>query len=64
VFEAGTRTMRFGPVPAATGHYEWILSNGSGRASDCISCHACEANCPQHLEIASLMAHCAALLDR
>jgi len=63
VFETATGVMRFGALPALTGHYEWLLSEGSGRASDCISCQACEAHCPQHLAIASLMADCAALLD-
>jgi len=64
IFETATGVMRFGPVPALTGHYDWLLSNGSARASACIACQACEANCPQHLEIASLMTQCAALLDR
>jgi len=64
IFETATSVMRFGPQPSLASHYEWLRGNGSGRASDCISCQACEGNCPQHLEIASLMAHCAALLDR
>ncbi len=64
VFETATGVMRFGPQPALTSHYDWLLSNGSGRAADCIGCQACEASCPQHLEIVRLMAHCAALLDR
>ena len=38
VFEAGTRIDALRPAcPPLTGHYEWILSSGSGRASDCIS---------------------------
>ena len=64
VFETATGVMRFGALPALTGHYEWLLSTGSGRASDCIACQACEGHCPQHLAIASLMADCAALLDK
>lgn len=64
VFETATGVMRFGRQPALTGHYEWLLSEGSGRASDCVACQACEEHCPQHLSIASLMADCAKLLDR
>ena len=64
VFETATSVMRFGAQPGLIDHYQWVLSNGSGRPSDCIACHSCEGNCPQHLEIANLMAHCAALLDR
>jgi predicted aldo/keto reductase-like oxidoreductase len=64
IFETATGVMRFGALPALTGHYEWLISNGSGRASDCIACQACEEHCPQHLAIASLMVDCAALLDK
>ena len=64
IFETATGVMRFGPQPGLIGHYEWLVSEGSGRASDCIACQACEGHCPQHLAIASLMTDCAALLDR
>ena len=63
VFETATGVMRFGPQPALSGHYEWLQSIGSGRASDCIACQACEAHCPQHLKISELMVDCANLLD-
>lgn len=64
IFETTTGVMRFGAQPGLIGHYEWLVSEGSGRASDCIACQACEAHCPQHLAIASLMTDCSALLDR
>ncbi len=63
IFETATSVMRFGPQPSLLSHYKWLLANGSGRAGDCIACQACEGNCPQHLEISSLLRDCAALLD-
>ena len=35
--------------------YDFIVENGSGKASDCIECGMCEAVCPQHLEIRELL---------
>lgn len=32
------------------GHYNWV-TNGGGKASDCIACGACEGHCPQHIPI-------------
>ena len=63
IFETATGVMRFGPQPGLIGHYEWLQSSGSARASDCIACQACEAHCPQHLKISELMVDCAKLLD-
>lgn len=63
IFETATSVMRFGPQPGLIGQYQGLVAGGSGRASDCAACRACEANCPQHLEIARLMADCAALLE-
>ena len=63
IFRTATGVMRFGPQPGLMGHYAWVVSEGSGRANECIACHACEGNCPQSLEIANLMAGCATLLD-
>lgn len=63
IFRTATGVMRFGQQPGLMGHYSWLVSEGSGRANECISCHACEGNCPQKLEIADLMAQSSALLD-
>ncbi len=38
-----------------------IVTQGKGKASDCIQCGQCEAACPQHLPIISLLEECRAL---
>ncbi|MDO4198253.1 MAG: aldo/keto reductase [Erysipelotrichaceae bacterium] len=40
-----------------------IVTNGKGKASECIQCGQCEAACPQHLEIISLLEKCRAFED-
>ena len=35
-----------------------IVTTGKGKASDCIQCGQCEAACPQHLPIISLLEQC------
>lgn len=35
-----------------------IVTQGKGKASDCIQCGQCEAACPQHLPIISLLEEC------
>ena len=35
-----------------------IVTNGRGRASECIQCGQCEGACPQHLKIISLLELC------
>ena len=35
-----------------------IVTQGRGRASDCIACGQCEGACPQHLPIISLLEQC------
>lgn len=43
--------------------YYGNLTKTHGKASDCISCRACEAKCPQHLKISELMQKVAAKFD-
>ena len=32
-------------------YYQRLIYN-KGKASDCVKCHRCEKNCPQHIHIA------------
>lgn len=41
-----------------------IVTQGRGKASDCIACGQCEAACPQGLEIISLLKKCRAELEK
>lgn len=43
--------------------YGSVLSQGHGRAADCIECGQCESVCPQHLPIIELLKGAAARLD-
>lgn len=38
-----------------------IVTEGKGKASDCIQCGQCEAACPQHLPIITLLEQCRSL---
>ena len=44
--------------------YSGLLSQGHGKASDCIACGQCESVCPQHLPIISLLKDASARLDQ
>ena len=35
-----------------------IVTQGKGKASDCIQCGQCEGACPQHLPIIQLLQKC------
>ena len=39
------------------------VTNGVGRASDCIACRQCEKACPQHIPIVDRLKECAAALE-
>ncbi|MBR4461281.1 MAG: aldo/keto reductase [Erysipelotrichaceae bacterium] len=40
-----------------------IVTQGKGKASDCLECGQCEGACPQHLPIIDLLKQCRALED-
>lgn len=44
--------------------YGDVLSQGHGRAADCIACGQCESVCPQHLPIIDLLKAASARLDQ
>ncbi len=54
---------RTGLRPTHTTYYENLIAAG-GKATDCIECRACEARCPQHIEISKRMKDVAAVFDR
>ncbi len=41
-----------------------IVTQDRGKASDCVSCGQCEAACPQHLPVISLLKECRALEEK
>ncbi|MBQ4066173.1 MAG: aldo/keto reductase [Clostridia bacterium] len=64
IFTTYNNFRRFGSLnpDGARGRYARIVENG-GRASDCIECGLCEANCPQHLEIRALLKEMVSVLE-
>ena len=45
-------------------YYNDVVTNGKGKASDCISCGKCEKICPQHLSIRKLLKDVAAEFEK
>ena len=43
--------------------YKGLISQGHGRAADCVACGQCEGVCPQHLPIIELLKNASAQLD-
>jgi predicted aldo/keto reductase-like oxidoreductase len=50
IFDAMNKKLMFDDEPAARFGYNWETQFG-GKASDCVSCGACESVCPQKLPI-------------
>ena len=53
----------YGNLPESRRGYETVCI-GHGKASDCIACGACAAQCPQNIEIPQIMAQAAELFDK
>lgn len=47
----------------AKSSYENLLSNGHGKASECLKCLQCEGHCPQHLHITEYLEQVARTLE-
>ncbi len=62
VFELYNEKEYFGKGPSFDNDYKDMCAKG-GKPSDCIGCRACEARCPQHIEISQRMKDAAKKLD-
>ncbi len=62
VFNGYNNYLRYRNLEGAKGHYNW-LTGGSGKASECIACGACENQCPQHIEIIERMREIAGVFE-
>ncbi|WP_156922963.1 aldo/keto reductase [Eubacterium xylanophilum] len=56
-------TLRRYPDDWRSKNFYNVLTERSGKASDCIACGQCESVCPQHLPIIDLMKEAAEILD-
>ena len=57
IFKAANNNILAHKAPPARNAYR-KATEGKGKASDCVECGQCEAACPQHLEIISLLKEC------
>ncbi len=62
LFSAYNMYLRYDNLGAARHTYELRIRD-HGKASDCLKCGACEAACPQHLEIRGLLEEVAGVLE-
>ena len=63
VFRAVNTMKLYGDEFRPRAFYGGLISQGHGRASDCIACGQCEGVCPQHLPIIELLKDAGARLD-
>ncbi len=63
LFEDYNLTVQFGINATNRGSYGYHTAEGHGKATDCIKCGKCEKQCPQHLEIRSLLGKVAATFE-
>lgn len=64
VFRAVNTMTLYNDVFRPRAFYAGLLSQGCGKASDCIACGQCEGVCPQHLPIIELLKDAAARFDQ
>lgn len=55
IFSAMNTNLVFQNKERAQGSYNMATRGDHGKASACIKCGACEAQCPQHLQIRDLL---------
>lgn len=63
-FSLFNKQKRFGDKSNSGLYYRNEVNRGHSRASDCVKCGACAAQCPQHLDIPDLMAGVAGEFDK
>lgn len=63
VFEAMNLYLVYKNLESAKRSYGWAVSDGAGKASECLKCGRCEAVCPQHIGIIGELTGAAALLE-
>ncbi len=64
IFKAYNSVLTFGDHNRPHWYYNALVREGSGLASACIGCGACEGACPQHIEIIERLKECAKIFDK